>query len=102
MLPQLLVSKSAPNSFRMHFRLRNSGMQFIDLYFSDFFFSALQLRRSLVSPALIVSNLQRGAATTQSSGTADDVIVDFDDPEHLPLPEYPKRPDEPLHKRKQR
>lgn len=39
MLPQLLVSKSAPNSFRMHFRLRNSWMQFIDLYFSDCFFS---------------------------------------------------------------
>lgn len=76
-------------------------MQFIDLYFSGCFFSALQLRRSMVRPVLIVSNLQRSAAN-QSSGTADDVIVDFDDPVHLPLPEYPKRPDEPLHKRKQR
>ncbi|KAH8403762.1 hypothetical protein KR215_002393, partial [Drosophila sulfurigaster] len=34
--------------------------------------------------------------------TQDDVIVDFEDPEHLPLPEYPKRPNEPLNKRKQR
>lgn len=101
MLPQLLVSENAANCSRMHFRLRNTWMQFIDLYFSGCFFSVLQLRRNLVRPALIVSNLQRSAAT-QSSGTADDVIVDFDDPEHLPLPEYPKRPDEPLHKRKQR
>ncbi|XP_030387227.1 succinate dehydrogenase assembly factor 2-A, mitochondrial [Scaptodrosophila lebanonensis] len=31
-----------------------------------------------------------------------DVIVDFDDPDHLPIPEYPARPNEPLARRKQR
>jgi len=52
--------------------------------------------------------MQRTVLRTWSRGTAnsghtnDDVIVDFDDPEHLPLPVYPKRPDEPLEKRKQR
>ncbi|XP_022232195.2 succinate dehydrogenase assembly factor 2-A, mitochondrial [Drosophila obscura] len=29
-------------------------------------------------------------------------IVDYDDPPHLPVPEYPVRPDEPLETRKQR
>ncbi|XP_034107629.1 succinate dehydrogenase assembly factor 2, mitochondrial [Drosophila albomicans] len=57
---------------------------------------------------LLCRNLARSVLRTWSRGasnsetTQDDVIVDFDDPEHLPLPEYPKRPNEPLNKRKQR
>lgn len=33
---------------------------------------------------------------------ADVPIIDYDDPDYLPLPEYPLRPDEPLEVRKQR
>ncbi|XP_060659107.1 succinate dehydrogenase assembly factor 2, mitochondrial [Drosophila nasuta] len=57
---------------------------------------------------LLCRNLARSVLRTWSRGasnsetTQDDVIVDFDDPDHLPLPEYPKRPNEPLNKRKQR
>ncbi|KAH8303090.1 hypothetical protein KR044_012217, partial [Drosophila immigrans] len=29
-------------------------------------------------------------------------VIDFEDPSHLPLPQYPVRPDEPLQARKQR
>ncbi|KAM8713363.1 hypothetical protein ACLKA7_013644 [Drosophila subpalustris] len=58
----------------------------------------LLLCRPLVRTVLLTWS--RG--TANSGSTTDDVIVDFDDPEHLPLPVYPKRPDEPLEKRKQR
>ncbi|XP_064551941.1 succinate dehydrogenase assembly factor 2, mitochondrial [Drosophila montana] len=54
---------------------------------------------------LLCRNLVRSVpwqrCASGSSSTKDDVIVDFEDPD-LPLPEYPKRPDEPLAKRKQR
>ncbi|EDW10164.1 succinate dehydrogenase assembly factor 2-B, mitochondrial [Drosophila mojavensis] len=43
----------------------------------------------------------RRRVSSESTSTKDDVIVDFEDPD-LPLPEYPKRPDEPLETRKQR
>ncbi|XP_029406935.1 succinate dehydrogenase assembly factor 2-A, mitochondrial [Bactrocera dorsalis] len=33
---------------------------------------------------------------------ADVPIIDYEDPDYLPLPEYPLRPDEPLEVRKQR
>ncbi|XP_037929164.1 succinate dehydrogenase assembly factor 2-B, mitochondrial-like [Teleopsis dalmanni] len=33
---------------------------------------------------------------------ADVPIIDYEDPDYLPLPEYPMRPDEPLEVRKQR
>jgi len=36
------------------------------------------------------------------TSTFDDVIVDYEDPDYLPLPEYPVRPNEPLDIRKQR
>lgn len=36
------------------------------------------------------------------ASTINDVIVDYDDPDYLPLPEYPVRPNEPLDIRKQR
>ncbi|KAH8284503.1 hypothetical protein KR018_000881, partial [Drosophila ironensis] len=36
------------------------------------------------------------------TSTFNDVIVDYDDPDYLPLPEYPPRPNEPLEVRKQR
>lgn len=78
-------------------RLRNTQVQFI---FKFFGISYYQLRRNLVRSMLINTSVRSANQTT--NGTTDDVIVDFDDPEHLPLPEYPKRPDEPLHKRKQR
>ncbi|XP_020803311.1 succinate dehydrogenase assembly factor 2-B, mitochondrial [Drosophila serrata] len=42
------------------------------------------------------SNLDKTEFTTPGE------IVDYDDPPHLPVPEYPARPDEPLEKRKQR
>ncbi|KAH8300241.1 hypothetical protein KR044_012027, partial [Drosophila immigrans] len=62
------------------------------------FIFRLQLCRNLARSVL--QTWTRGASNTET--TKDDVIVDFDDPEHLPLPQYPKRPDEPLNKRKQR
>ncbi|KAH8290366.1 hypothetical protein KR054_002340 [Drosophila jambulina] len=42
------------------------------------------------------SNLDKTEFTTPGE------IVDYDDPPHLPVPEYPARPDEPLETRKQR
>ncbi|XP_017077804.1 succinate dehydrogenase assembly factor 2-B, mitochondrial [Drosophila eugracilis] len=42
------------------------------------------------------SNLDKTEFTTPVE------IVDYDDPPHLPVPEYPVRPDEPLETRKQR
>ncbi|KAH8355065.1 hypothetical protein KR093_004598, partial [Drosophila rubida] len=57
-----------------------------------------QLCRNLARSVL--RTWSRSASNSES--TKDDVIVDFDDPDHLPLPEYPKRPNEPLQKRKQR
>ncbi|XP_017073270.1 succinate dehydrogenase assembly factor 2-A, mitochondrial [Drosophila eugracilis] len=36
------------------------------------------------------------------ASTFEDVIVDYEDPDYLPLPEYPVRPNEPLNIRKQR
>lgn len=42
------------------------------------------------------SNLDKTEYTTPGE------IVDYDDPPHLPVPEYPARPDEPLETRKQR
>ncbi|XP_016967771.1 succinate dehydrogenase assembly factor 2-B, mitochondrial [Drosophila biarmipes] len=42
------------------------------------------------------SNLGKTEYTTPGE------IVDYDDPPHLPVPEYPVRPDEPLETRKQR
>lgn len=36
------------------------------------------------------------------ASTFNDVIVDYEDPDYLPLPEYPVRPNEPLETRKQR
>lgn len=36
------------------------------------------------------------------TSTFNDVIVDYEDPDYLPLPEYPVRPNEPLDTRKQR
>ncbi|KAH8392703.1 hypothetical protein KR200_009749, partial [Drosophila serrata] len=36
------------------------------------------------------------------TSTLNDVIVDYEDPDYLPLPEYPTRPNEPLDIRKQR
>ncbi|KAH8418293.1 hypothetical protein KR222_002986, partial [Zaprionus bogoriensis] len=66
-----------------------------------FLLAYLQLCRGMVRSALMMTTCQRGAAD-KSSGTLDDVIVDFEDPDYLPLPEYPKRPCEPLHERKQR
>ncbi|KAH8401085.1 hypothetical protein KR009_003006, partial [Drosophila setifemur] len=42
------------------------------------------------------SNLNKSEFTTPGE------IVDYDDPPHLPVPEYPSRPDEPLETRKQR
>lgn len=56
---------------------------------------------------LLCRNMARTVLLTWSRGTShsdsskDDLIVDFDGPD-LPLPVYPKRPNEPLEKRKQR
>ncbi|XP_023165170.1 succinate dehydrogenase assembly factor 2-B, mitochondrial [Drosophila hydei] len=54
-------------------------------------------RHHMVRSALI----SRRRFACESTSTKDDIIVDFEDPD-LPLPEYPKRPDEPLDARKQR
>ncbi|XP_016987235.1 succinate dehydrogenase assembly factor 2-B, mitochondrial [Drosophila rhopaloa] len=43
-----------------------------------------------------VSNLDKTEFTTPGE------IVDYEDPPHLPVPEYPVRPEEPLETRKQR
>ncbi|EDW79854.1 uncharacterized protein Dwil_GK18008 [Drosophila willistoni] len=44
----------------------------------------------------LASNLDKSEYTTPGE------IIDYDDPTHLPVPEYPLRPDEPLETRKQR
>lgn len=36
------------------------------------------------------------------ANNADIPIVDYEDPDYLPLPEYPKKPNEPLDIKKQR
>ncbi|XP_067627208.1 succinate dehydrogenase assembly factor 2-A, mitochondrial-like [Eurosta solidaginis] len=43
-----------------------------------------------------------GKDKTEVLNHADVPIIDYDDPDYLPLPEYPLRPDEPLEVRKQR
>ncbi|KAH8275476.1 hypothetical protein KR026_008296, partial [Drosophila bipectinata] len=56
--------------------------------------------RRLVVPSMAQtrssSNLDKSEYTTPGE------IVDYDDPPHIPVPEYPSRPDEPLETRKQR
>ncbi|KAH8319745.1 hypothetical protein KR074_004910, partial [Drosophila pseudoananassae] len=56
--------------------------------------------RRLVGPSMAqtrsASNLDKSEYTTPGE------IVDYDDPPHIPVPEYPSRPDEPLETRKQR
>ncbi|KAH8340059.1 hypothetical protein KR067_007654, partial [Drosophila pandora] len=56
--------------------------------------------RRLVVPSMAqtrcASNLDKSEYTTPGE------IVDYDDPPHIPVPEYPSRPDEPLETRKQR
>lgn len=76
------------------------------------------LHNSCNIPLMQNSNCRRIALRTQTfsskiSGSddknrpevlnhADVPIIDYNDPDYLPLPEYPLRPDEPLEVRKQR
>ncbi|ALC40899.1 CG12895 [Drosophila busckii] len=66
-------------------------------------------------PQLLLSRLVRrmlwqtvrfNSAGSNKSNAPDaasnDVIVDYEDPDYLPLPQYPARPNEPLHTRKSR
>jgi len=50
----------------------------------------------MMAQSRLASNLDKSEYTTPGE------IVDYDDPPHLPVPEYPVRPDEPLETRKQR
>ncbi|XP_039501559.1 succinate dehydrogenase assembly factor 2-A, mitochondrial isoform X1 [Drosophila teissieri] len=49
-----------------------------------------------------ISNIKDSPPPPPLASTFDDVIVDYEDPDYLPLPEYPVRPNEPLETRKQR
>ncbi|KAH8394654.1 hypothetical protein KR222_000878 [Zaprionus bogoriensis] len=57
-------------------------------------------RRALATPKRCASSNQSGLDKTEF--TTPPEVVDFEDPEHLPVPAYPLRPDEPLETRKQR
>lgn len=52
------------------------------------------MRRNLSYP------IARNLSSKQSNDDSD--IVHLDDPGYISIPEYPKRPDEPLEKRRQR
>lgn len=63
-------------------------------------------QRSARTPAIAhIQNLSAAADDGKKGGAlnhADVPIVDYDDPDYLPLPEYPFRPNEPLDVKKQR
>ncbi|XP_033252436.1 succinate dehydrogenase assembly factor 2-A, mitochondrial-like isoform X2 [Drosophila miranda] len=67
-----------------------------------------QLKLTLNISRWIFMPWQRQASASSSqmppflAPISDDVIVDYEDPDYLPLPEYPVRPNEPLETRKQR
>ncbi|XP_022222668.2 succinate dehydrogenase assembly factor 2-A, mitochondrial [Drosophila obscura] len=65
-----------------------------------------QLKLTLNISRWIFAPWQRQASTTSQEppflAPISDVIVDYEDPDYLPLPEYPARPNEPLETRKQR
>ncbi|XP_017027751.1 succinate dehydrogenase assembly factor 2-B, mitochondrial [Drosophila kikkawai] len=66
-----------------------------------------QLRMNWDITAWIFMPWRRAASNIQDpqlplTSTLNDVIVDYEDPDYLPLPEYPARPNEPLNIRKQR
>ncbi|EDV37863.1 uncharacterized protein Dana_GF11203 [Drosophila ananassae] len=66
-----------------------------------------QLRLTMDISGWIFMPWRRSLSNKQSpppplASTINDVIVDYDDPDYLPLPEYPVRPNEPLDIRKQR
>lgn len=93
MLSQWFVStlKKTKTALRLH-------NWYLHLYFFvDIYFWQQRGRHLVVRSALF----SRRRVSSESTSTKDDVIVDFEDPD-LPLPEYPKRPDEPLETRKQR
>ncbi|ALC40605.1 CG12895 [Drosophila busckii] len=48
------------------------------------------------------STVARRVLLRYSSSKTPESIVDYEDPTHLPVPEYPVRPNEPLETRKQR
>ncbi|XP_033247202.1 succinate dehydrogenase assembly factor 2-A, mitochondrial [Drosophila miranda] len=57
--------------------------------------------RRLVRP-MIAPHRSASSSLDKTEFTTPSQIVDYDDPPHLPVPEYPLRPDEPLETRKQR
>ncbi|XP_034476609.1 succinate dehydrogenase assembly factor 2, mitochondrial [Drosophila innubila] len=52
------------------------------------------------APKRFASSSQSGADKTEYATPPE--VIDYEDPSHLPLPQYPVRPDEPLQARKQR
>ncbi|XP_062130755.1 succinate dehydrogenase assembly factor 2, mitochondrial [Drosophila sulfurigaster albostrigata] len=65
--------------------------------------SSTATRRVLLPRATatrFVSSNQNGLDKTEF--TTPPEVIDYEDPSHLPLPQYPARPDEPLQARKQR
>ncbi|XP_036333158.1 succinate dehydrogenase assembly factor 2-A, mitochondrial [Rhagoletis pomonella] len=64
----------------------------------------LNCRRIALRTQTFSSKLSGGDGKDKSEvlNHADVPIIDYDDPDYLPLPEYPLRPDEPLQVRKQR
>jgi len=52
------------------------------------------------APKRWASSNQSGADKTEYATPPE--VIDYEDPSHLPLPQYPVRPDEPLQARKQR
>lgn len=61
-------------------------------------------RRTMLRMRTFSSKVTTGDDTDKGKvlNNADVPIIDYDDPDYLPLPEYPMRPDEPLQVRKQR
>ncbi|KAH8292946.1 hypothetical protein KR018_001508, partial [Drosophila ironensis] len=50
----------------------------------------------------LIAQSRSAGTLNKSEFTTPEEIVDFDDPPHLPIPEYPSRPHEPLETRKSR
>lgn len=63
--------------------------------------AARRLVLPLGAPLRCASSSQTGGVDKTEYATPPEVI-DYEDPSHLPLPQYPSRPDEPLQARKQR
>ncbi|EDW08871.1 succinate dehydrogenase assembly factor 2-A, mitochondrial [Drosophila mojavensis] len=62
--------------------------------------SSTSVRRLLVSPTRCMSGKQNVPDKIEYSTPPE--IIDYEESPHLPVPEYPIRPDEPLETRKQR